>query len=320
MWKTPAISLVAAVLLIAVFGCGHEDSQLVGTSPSATGARSLAQARQSHATRLVRQVRANDPAPSPPTSVLHLVRYPAKPGDLAAYVTPDPGDGKKHPAIIWIFGGFDNGIGDTAWEQAHPDNDQSARAFRQAGIITMYPSFRGGNDNPGYNEGFYGEVEDVVAAADYLAGLPYVDPKRIYLGGHSTGGTMAMLASEFTDRFRAVFAFGPVADVRGYGQENLPFDLTDSKEVALRAPISWLSYIKSPTFVLEGTEGNIDSLRELRDASRNPAVHFHEVTGFDHFRILAAVTPIVARKIVADTGPSPNIQFSNDELTGLLQR
>ena len=40
----------------------------------------------------------------------------------------------------------------------------------------MFPSLRGGNDNPGAKEGFLGEVDDVIAAADFLAKQPYVDP------------------------------------------------------------------------------------------------------------------------------------------------
>ena len=69
-------------------------------------------------------------------------------------------------------------------------------AYRRAGIVMMYPSLRGGNDNPGRREGFLGEVDDILAAAEYLARESYVDPGRIYLGGHSTGGTLAMLAAE----------------------------------------------------------------------------------------------------------------------------
>jgi dipeptidyl aminopeptidase/acylaminoacyl peptidase len=61
----------------------------------------------------------------------------------------------------------------------------------------MFPSLRGGNDNPGRHGGFYGEVDDVLAAHDYLSRQPYVDPKRIYPGGHSTGGTLALLTAEF---------------------------------------------------------------------------------------------------------------------------
>ncbi len=126
----------------------------------------------------------------------------------------------------------------------------------------MYPSLRGGNKNPGFIEGFYGEVDDVLGASEYLAKLDYVDPKRIYLGGHSTGGTLALLVAESTDRFRAVFAFGPVEDASDYGSKYLPFDISNRKEVDLRSPIKWLQAIRNPTFVFEGTErrSNIDSV------------------------------------------------------------
>jgi dienelactone hydrolase len=84
----------------------------------------------------------------------------------------------------------------------------------------MFPSLRGGNQNPGQKEGFLGEVDDVLAAADFLVREDYVDPARIYLGGHSTGGTPVMLVAESTPRFRAVLSFGPVNDVRGYPQSS----------------------------------------------------------------------------------------------------
>jgi len=128
---------------------------------------------------------------------------------MAAYVSPAPGDGKRHPAIIWLIGGFSNGIGDTPWAPATPDNDQSASAYRESGIIMMYPSRRGGNMNPGYHESFYGEVNDIIAARQYLEKLDYVDPKRIYLGGHSTGGTLALLVAESDAGFRAIFCVRP---------------------------------------------------------------------------------------------------------------
>ncbi len=88
----------------------------------------------------------------------------------------------------------------------------------------MFPSLRGGNNNPGQIEGFFGEIDDILAAAEFLAQQPYLDPDRIYLGGHSTGGTLVFLVAEASGRFRAVFAFGPVVDVREYGQEFIPFD------------------------------------------------------------------------------------------------
>ena len=83
----------------------------------------------------------------------------------------------------------------------------------------MFPSLRGGNDNPGVREGFFGEVDDVLAAAEYLSKQAFVDPQRIYLGGHSTGGTLVLLVAECSGRFRAVFSFGPVLGTRGTAPE-----------------------------------------------------------------------------------------------------
>ena len=136
------------------------------------------------------------------------MKYDSPAGSLAAYVSPDPNDGKRHPAIIWITGGDCNTIGEM-WNPRPASNDQTARAYREAGLVMMFPSLRGGNDNPGFKENFYGEVDDVLAAAAYLAKQDYVDPKRIYLGGHSTGGTLVLLVAEVPNPFRAVFLIRP---------------------------------------------------------------------------------------------------------------
>lgn len=279
---------------------------------------SILEARRGFTTQLARKEAAHEPVPQPPSDLFQLVRYPSPAGSLAAYVGRPTQPGKKYPAILWIFGGFDNGIGETAWEQASPENDQSASAFRQAGIIMMYPSLRGGNDNPGYKEGFFGEVDDVLAAVDYLAHQDFVDPNRIYLGGHSTGGTLALLVAAASSRFRAVFAFGPVEDVTNYGEKNLPFDVYNAREAELRAPARWIDTIRNPTFVIEGTEGNYRSLQGLESASRNPAVHFLTLQGADHFSTLAPMTRLIAEQILKDNGPATSIAFSEADLKRLF--
>ena len=279
---------------------------------------SFAEARKRLTTRLVRREAENTPVPTPPSGLFEVVHYDAPVGKLAAYLSPDPGDGKKHPAIIWVFGGLSNSIGDTAWEPASPANDQSASAFRKAGIIMMYPSFRGGNDNPGFKEGFFGEVDDVLAAADFLARQDHVDPQRIYLGGHSTGGTLVLLAAAASDRFRAVFSFGPVGDPAAYHDEGEEVhDTSNPHEIELRAPERWLSQIASPTFVFEGTEGNISSLAKMATlASSRPKTNFYPIQGADHFEILAPLTALIARKITSDHGRASAISFTQAELDG----
>ena len=180
----------------------------------------------------------------------------------------------------------------------------------------MYPSLRGGNDNPGHFETCFGEVDDVLAAADFLAKQEDVDPARIYLGGHSTGGTLAMLVAECGGRFRGVFSFGPVDEAAGYGQDSVVFDVTNRKEAELRAPIRWMHGITSPTFVFEGDSGrgNIDSLRALMKAPHPETVKFFPIKGADHFNLIRPLSELIAKKILADNDPNKSIAFTAEEL------
>ncbi|MGP0063583.1 MAG: alpha/beta hydrolase family protein [Isosphaeraceae bacterium] len=282
---------------------------------------SLTEARRGFRTRLIPRISSQDPIDRPLQGVFRVINYPSTAGRLAAYLTPNPGDGEKHPAIIWITGGDCNSIGNV-WEYADPSNDQTARAFREAGIVMMFPSLRGGNLNPGIREGLLGEVDDVLAAHEFLASRPFVDPGRIYLGGHSTGGTLVLLVAESSDRFRAVFSFGPVDDVSGYGPEYQPYDTSNPRETELRSPGRWLHSVRSPTFVFEGTErsSNLASLLAMSRASTNPLLHFFPVKGTNHFSVLDPVTHTIAPKVLADRGPSTNIAFSDAELNHASSR
>jgi dipeptidyl aminopeptidase/acylaminoacyl peptidase len=307
------ICIAAAILgLLVLISCG-------GSVTPQTGL--LTDAKKDFKSSLKNE-KSNMPLEQPPADVFSIVHYDSPVGSLPAYVTPDPGDGQKHPAIVWITGGDCNSIGDV-WSPVDPSDDQTAAAFRQAGIVMMFPSLRGGNQNPGVKEGFLGEVDDVIAAADYLAKQEHVDPQRIYLGGHSTGGTLVLLVAESTDRFRAIFSFGPVEDVSGYGlgSEYLPFNSSDPKEILVRSPLGWLHNIKSPTFVLEGGgDGNISSLEAMRRASKNSQVHFIAVGATDHFGILAPTNKLLAQKVLADTGPTSNLTVTEQEVNALFGR
>jgi hypothetical protein len=193
--------------------------------------------------------------------------------------------------------------------------------FRQSGIITMYPSLRGGNTRSGKaKEGFYGEIDDVLAAAKYLASLDYVDSTRIYLGGHSTGGTIALLTSEYTDKFRAVLSLGPVDNVRDYGPDYLPpGGLENAKDFELRSPMYWLHGIKSPTFVLEGSnQGNLNCLLEMKKTNSNPMCEFFPVTGGTHFNIVQPMCKLFAQKILADTDLGKPMTITPDEVRNAM--
>jgi pimeloyl-ACP methyl ester carboxylesterase len=297
------------VALIFIVGCGPNSD-----GGTATKKPTLIDARLAHKTQLIKEEKAGFPVANPPSSIFRLVHYESPVGRLPAYVSKPPMVDEKLPAIIWLVGGFSNSISSIAWADPPKENDQSAGVFRKKGILVMYPSLRGGNENPGYIENFYGEVDDVIAAARYLATVENVDSHRIYLGGHSTGGTLALLVAESTKRFRAVFALGPTACATNYGQEFLSFDVDNETEVRLRAPFEWLSLIETPTYVFEGADGNIGSLNFMRDHNTNGRVHFYTLQGCDHFSGIAPVSDLIASKILRDKGLRPRFSFSKKEL------
>src|SRR5579871_6590666 len=129
---------VTLPVLLVLAGC-NRDAQPPRTSAPAQHqspageAGTLGEARKGFQTKLLRRESAKEPVPPPPPKVFRMVRYDAPAGQLAAYLSPDPKDGKKHPAIIWITGGDCNTIGDV-WTPARPSDDQTAAAFRKAGI------------------------------------------------------------------------------------------------------------------------------------------------------------------------------------------
>jgi hypothetical protein len=110
-----------------------------------------------------------------------------------------------------------------------------------------------------------------------------------------------------------------VHDVDGYGPEFLPFDTSNPRELELRAPERWLSSIRSPVFVFEGTgQGNIAALQFMAGASANPNVHFLPVRGADHFSVLAPTTRLIASKILRDEGAASNLTFGEQEVNQLF--
>ncbi|MDP2226852.1 MAG: prolyl oligopeptidase family serine peptidase [Moraxellaceae bacterium] len=281
------------------------------------GATTFAQQRHGFTTTIAVQDSSAPPLPSPPATLFVRSDYKnASNYMLPGYVTPDPQDGQRHPAIIWITGGDSNSLGDF-WTPGPDSNDQSARAFREAGMIMAFPTLRGGNGGRSKKEFFYGEVDDILSAAAQLARLRYVDPERIYLGGHSTGGTLALLTAATRTPFRAIFAFGPVASVDRYTPSLIPVDFSqhDPLELKLRSPVHWLDDIENPTYIIEGVSGsgNRADLETLCAATRNPAVHCIPVHGSDHFSVIRPVTRLIAERLT--TAPTAEFSLQAEEFS-----
>ncbi len=282
-------------------------------------APNLLEARRGFETKIVRREVHEDPLAVPPGELFEIVHYEGAAGGLQALLGTRPEgtpDGARLPAMVWITGGFPpGGAWDAMWTgETSVDNDQTAQQWRRAGFVMMYPTCRGTFGNPGVQEGFYGEVDDVLAGIEYLRGLDWIDPERIYLGGHSTGGTLALLVAEATDRVRGVVSFGPVVDPLDYGEQHALHDPEVEKENQLRAPVRHLAAIRVPTLVLEGAWGNVEDIEGLREANENPLVRFVEVPACDHFELLAPANRILAERL-REQPDLARVTISSGEIT-----
>ena len=280
-------SCVAAPLLVAVLPL------------AARGQESLPEARRGFETALVDLRSVDSPLVEPPADLFTLVEVDAPLGKNLAYLSRvEPGE-ERLPAIVWITGGWPTARGGSyVWRPGPLENDQSASAFRDAGVVMLFPTVRGTGPNLGFQEFFYGEVDDVIAAGEFLRRHERVDPERIYLGGHSTGGSLALLVACSTDMFRGVFSFGPVADMTDYGEREWPFDADDPEELRLRSSLAFLPTVTTPTFVFEGVNGNIEDLEKIAATNENPLVRTLALPRADHFTPLAPINRVLADRVL----------------------
>jgi dipeptidyl aminopeptidase/acylaminoacyl peptidase len=120
--------------------------------------------------------------------------------------------GARLPAIVSVHGG------PTAqWFRGF---DPFAQFMVDRGYVLIEPNVRG---STGYGREFRelnrldwggGDLEDVVAAADYLKSLPYVDPERLAIWGGSYGGYMTFLATvKRPEPWKAAVAWVGITDL-----------------------------------------------------------------------------------------------------------
>jgi dipeptidyl aminopeptidase/acylaminoacyl peptidase len=205
-----------------------------------------------------------------------LVEYPSGELRLKAWTQSPPKGGEKLPCVLFLHGGWGFDEGD--W--------QHTKAFQDAGYVVLAPMLRGENGCPGAFTMFYDEVDDVLAAGEYLASLPYIDPKRVYLAGYSAGGTLAMLAAMATDRFRAVASLDGSPDRRAFvrGREDeVPFDMSDPEEFRIRSPRDFATSFRCPTrlYCSDDAGGYTEVMRRLAAAAKRAGfdVELVEVPG-----------------------------------------
>ena len=106
-----------------------------------------------------------------------------------------------------------------------PYNHKENLPYARAGLVVVAYSVDGAvhdrfNSNQLVNgihafQAAHCGVDSEKAAVDYaLANLPEVDPKRLYVAGHSSGGTMSLMAASSDRRLAGALAYAPACNIR----------------------------------------------------------------------------------------------------------
>ncbi|OWV76265.1 aminopeptidase [Rhizobium sp. R634] len=167
--------------------------------------------------------------------------------ELAAWVSKYKREHTAKPAVLFLHGGNAMGIGH--WQLMKP--------YMDAGYVVMMPSLRGENGQMGNFSGFYDEVDDVLAATERLAHLPGVDSQRLFIAGHSIGGTLTMLTAMSTHKFRAAAPIsGNPNAFRFFSRypQDIRFDDSNAHEFEVRSALCYAHSFKCPVRVVHGTE------------------------------------------------------------------
>lgn len=171
-------------------------------------------------------------------------------------------EGKKYPVIMLIHGGPQGNWGHS-WTYRW-----NAQVFAAAGYAVVMPNPRG---STGYGQKFIDEIngdwggrvfDDVMAATDYAAALPYADPARMVAAGGSYGGYMVDWILGHTQRFKALITHSGVYDLPSeFGAtEELWFPLWEGpgtpwdnpEGYAKWSPSHYVKDFHTPTLVIHG--------------------------------------------------------------------
>jgi dipeptidyl aminopeptidase/acylaminoacyl peptidase len=175
---------------------------------------------------------------------------------------PDFSPMKKYPVLFLIHGGPQGAWGETWSYRWNP------QVFASAGYLVVMPNPRG---STGYGQKFIDDInadwggkvyDDIMAVADHVEKLPYVDPDRMAAAGGSFGGYMIDWILGHTTRFKALISHSGVYDLRSMAGETeelwfpkwefngMPWDNPDM--YAKWSPSFFAQNFKTPTLVLHG--------------------------------------------------------------------
>jgi dipeptidyl aminopeptidase/acylaminoacyl peptidase len=264
--KASALPLPAGWNTLGDSAFSHDGAQLLYNHNGATAPRdawiySMATGKSHPVTHsLVAGVRSEDMVEPV------LVQYPSRDGKWAVsawlYVPFNMPRNGQNAAIVYVHGG--------PASQSVNSFNRFIQHMANEGYMVIAPNYRG---STGYGKGFQnanlfdmggGDLQDVVAAADFLKGTGFVDPKKLVLMGGSYGGYLTMMgvtkAPEvwaagvpmvpFVNWFTEIENEDPVlqqSDMATMGDPN-----TNKALFEERSPIFFVDKIKAPLLLLAG--------------------------------------------------------------------
>lgn len=194
-----------------------------------------------------------------------LVTYPSfdrTPISAFVYLPPGARSDRPAPAIVFVHGG----------PAAQHLNGWTplVQYLVSCGFAVIAPNYRG---STGFGRAFEeanmrdmggGDLRDVLAAADSIAGSGYVDPKRIAVMGGSYGGYLTLMAlTKHPERWAAGVAIVPFANwfteyehedqtLRDADRARMGDPVEDAALWRDRSPIFFADRIRAPLLVLAG--------------------------------------------------------------------
>jgi len=195
-----------------------------------------------------------------------LVHYPSRDGkwqiSAFVYVPHNAPRDQTHPAIVYVHGG--------PTSQTVNGFNRIVQYLANQGYLVIAPNYRG---STGYGKEFTdanrfdmggADLQDVLAAGDWIQKTGYADPKKLIIMGGSYGGYMSMMALTkapetwaagvpivpFVNWFTEVQNEDPL--LREYDLATMGDPVKNKSLWEDRSPINFVDRVKAPVLLLAG--------------------------------------------------------------------
>src|SRR5205085_1835472 len=195
-----------------------------------------------------------------------LVHYPSKDGkwqiSAFVYVPYNAERNGQNAALVYIHGG--------PTSQTINSFNRNIQYLVNQGYFIIAPNYRG---STGYGKEFVdanrydmggGDLDDVVAAAEWMKKTGYIDDKKVAVMGGSYGGYLTMMAvTKAPDLWAAGVPIVPFVNwftevenedplLREYDLATMGDPIKDKARYMDRSPINFVDQIKAPLLILAG--------------------------------------------------------------------